>query len=65
MNKRFMRVDDIANELEVSQSYAYKVMRQLNTELKDMGYLTVAGRVDRKYFLKKMCYDEVAKTKGE
>jgi len=60
-----MRVDDIANELEVSQSYAYKVMRQLNTELKDMGYLTVAGRVDRKYFLKKMCYDEVAKAKGE
>ena len=54
----FMRVDDVARELGVSKSYAYKVVRKLNAELKEMGYLTVAGRISRKYFLEKVCYGE-------
>ena len=54
----FMRVEDVAQELGVSKSYAYKVVRKLNAELKDMGYLTVAGRISKKYFLEKVCYGE-------
>jgi len=54
----FMRVDDVAQELGVSKSYAYKVVRKLNAELKEMGYLTVAGRISKKYFLEKVCYGE-------
>ena len=54
----FMRVDDVAQELGVSKSYAYKVVRKLNAELKEMGYLTVAGRISKKYFLEKICYGE-------
>lgn len=54
----FMRVDDVAEELGVSKSYAYKLIRKLNGELKGMGYLTVAGRVSKKYFLEKVCYGE-------
>ncbi|GHS89297.1 hypothetical protein AGMMS49957_12290 [Synergistales bacterium] len=54
----FMRVEDVARELDVSKSYAYKVVRKLNAELKDMGYLTVAGRISKKYFLEKVCYGE-------
>jgi Mn-dependent DtxR family transcriptional regulator len=54
----FMRVDDVAQELGVSKSYAYKVVRKLNAELKGMGYLTVAGRISKKYFLEKVCYGE-------
>jgi len=53
-----MRVEDVAQELGVSKSYAYKVVRKLNAELKDMGYLTVAGRISKKYFLEKVCYGE-------
>ena len=64
MSNSFMRVGDVARELEVSTSYAYKVIKQLNKSLKDMGYMTVAGRVNRKYFLEKMCYGEIAKIKG-
>ena len=52
----FMRVDDVARELGVSKSYAYKVVQKLNGELKEKGYLTVSGRVNRKYFMKKFCY---------
>jgi hypothetical protein len=54
----FMRVDDVATELGISKSYAYKIVRNLNADLKDMGYLTVAGRVSRKYFEEKVCYGE-------
>ena len=56
MGDSFMRVDDVAAELGVSKSYAYKIVRKLNTELKNMGYLIVAGRVSKMYFMEKVCY---------
>ncbi len=55
-NNTFMRVDDVAAELGVSKSYAYKIVRQLNAELKEKGFLTVSGRVNKKYFMEKVCY---------
>jgi len=58
MGNTFMRVDDVATELGISKSYAYKIVRRLNTELKSMGYLTVAGRINKKYFMEKVCYGE-------
>lgn len=54
----FMNVSEVAEELGVSKSYAYRVVRQLNEELKKLGYLTVAGRVNTEYFHKKVCYRE-------
>ena len=33
-----MRVDDVAKELGVSKSYAYKIVQKLNTELRSMGF---------------------------
>ena len=56
MGNSFMRVDDVAAELGVSKSYAYKIVRKLNAELKNMGYLIVAGRVSKTYFMEKVCY---------
>lgn len=57
-NKTFMTVDEVATELCVSKSYAYKLVKQLNDEMKKLGYLTVAGRVNTNYFRKKVCYSE-------
>lgn len=57
-NKTFINTDDVAKILGVSKSYAYKIVHQMNTELKAKGYLTVAGRVNRKYFMEKTCYGE-------
>ena len=45
MNRTFMTVEEVAAELVVSKSYAYKIVKQLNDELQKLGYLTVAGRV--------------------
>ena len=58
-NRTFMTVEEVAAELGVSKSYAYKIVKQLNEELQKLGYLTVAGRVNTNYFRKKVCYSEV------
>lgn len=56
MSNSFMRVEDVAQELGVSKSYAYKIVKRLNDELKEKGYLTISGRVSKKYFIEKLCY---------
>ena len=50
MENRFIRAEDVAVELGVSKPYAYKLIRQLNEELRKKGFLTIAGRVNRPYF---------------
>ena len=49
MANQFMRADEVAKELGISRSYAYKLIRQLNQELKERGFLTIAGRINRDY----------------
>ena len=49
--KMFMRVQEVAETLDVSIPYAYKLIRAMNAELKKAGCLTIAGRIDRKFFL--------------
>ena len=59
-----MKVDEVAEVLGISKSYAYKIVQKLNTELKDKGFLTIAGRVNRQYFLEKTCYGTAEKNEG-
>ena len=54
MEKNFMTVDDVAEELSVSKSKAYKIVRQLNKELEEKGIITVSGLVCTSYFRKKV-----------
>ena len=49
MENRFMRVSEVASELNVSVPYAYKIIRKLNDELKEKGFVTIAGRINRQY----------------
>lgn len=48
MEKNFMTVEEVAEELKVSKFYAYKVVRELNAEMRERGYLTISGRVNTK-----------------
>lgn len=50
MDNRFIRAEEVAKELDVSKPYAYKLIRQLNEELKSKGFITISGRVNRQYF---------------
>ena len=51
-----MRVEEVAQELGISKSHAYKVIHKLNAELREKGYLTISGRVNRNFFMEKFCY---------
>ena len=54
MGNQFMRADEVAKELGISGSFAYKLIRQLNQELKERGFLTIAGRINRDYLRERL-----------
>ena len=54
MDKRFMTAQDVAEYLGVSVSKAYRIIQLLNRELREKGYLTIAGKVSTVYFLEKV-----------
>jgi hypothetical protein len=61
--KMFMRVSEVAEALDVSEPYAYKLIRKLNEELKQKGCIVIAGRIDRRFFYEK--FYNSSKEKGE
>lgn len=50
MNNKFVCAEEVAQELSVSKPYAYKLIKRLNDELKEKGFITISGRVNRQYF---------------
>lgn len=54
----YYTVEDVQKLLGVASSKAYQVIRQLNSQLKAKGYITVAGRVPKKYFNERYYCDE-------
>ena len=53
----YMTVEEVAKALKISKSFAYKVVREMNAELKELGYFTVSGKVNKQFFLDQTCYD--------
>ena len=49
-----MTAQDVADVLGCSVGKAYKVIKRLNDELKEMGYITVAGKLPKAYWAEKM-----------
>ena len=41
-NKLYLTVEEVASEMGVSKSYAYKIVKRLNDELAAKNFLTVA-----------------------
>lgn len=46
----FMDAHDIIEITGMSEAYAYKLIKQLNKELEEKGFITIRGRVSRQYF---------------
>lgn len=55
MEKVYLNAKDVAGIMDVSVSKAYQVIRTLNKELKEQGYLVVDGKVSKRFFNEK-CY---------
>ena len=49
-SKLFISAKEVAKELEVSDSYAYRLIRQLNAELEQKVLLLSKEKFSRKYF---------------
>lgn len=57
-DKMFMEVQDVTEMLNISEGKAYEIIRMLNAELKEKRYIVVRGKVNTKYFFKKLIYNE-------
>ncbi len=44
---------EIAAELGISKSYAYKIVKRLNDELKAKGFVVISGKTSRKLYEEK------------
>ena len=45
-----MTAEEVAEELGISKGHAYKIVRTLNQELQDRGFIVVAGKVPRAFW---------------
>ena len=50
MGKYYITGPEVARALEISEGKAYEILRDLNRQLKEQGYITIAGRVPLSYF---------------
>ena len=46
----YMGADEVAAACSVSKAKAYMIIRAENEKLKEQGYLTIAGKLPRRYF---------------
>ena len=55
MRAQFIIAEEVRQVLDVSRSKSYQIIRDLNKELKRMGYRTIAGKCPIQFF-KQKCY---------
>ncbi len=48
--KMFVKAKEIADDLGVSKPFAYKLVREMNEELRAKGFITISGRVSKQYY---------------
>ena len=48
--KNFLTAADVAKFMSISVPTAYKIIRQMNEELRAKGYITISGKISRVYF---------------
>ncbi len=52
-NKIYITANELSEMLGVSAGHAYKIIRRLNKELENDGYIVIAGKVPKRYFEKR------------
>lgn len=50
MKDIFYTADEVALQLGVSKAYVYKIIKKLNNELNQKGFITIAGKVNKDYY---------------
>lgn len=50
----YVKASEVAEMTGVSKAKAYKMVAEMNKELKAQNYLVISGRVPRKYLMEKL-----------
>lgn len=58
--EKILTVEQVATLCKVKVGKAYQIIRELNEELKKEGYITIRGRINKDYLLKRLGIEEVA-----
>lgn len=53
-NCLYYTAHDIQELLGVSRAKAYRIVKELNAELLEKGYIVIQGRISKKYFSEKV-----------
>ena len=53
MQDVFLSAKEVADILKISKPFAYKIIREMNEQLEKEGFLTISGRISKKYFNEK------------
>lgn len=59
MENKILSASEVATLCKVKIGKAYQIIRTLNNELEDKGYLTIKGRVNKDYLLERLGIKEV------
>lgn len=51
--KIYYNAEEISRMLGVSKGKSYKILREMNKDLGDRGFLTIAGKIPVEYFREK------------
>lgn len=51
---QFLTAAEVATVMGVSRSTAYRLIKSLNDELNAKGYLTIGGKISKKYFAERL-----------
>jgi Sugar-specific transcriptional regulator TrmB. len=50
----YYTVSEVSEMLGIKTSTAYQIIRKLNKELESKGYITIAGKISKRYFDEKI-----------
>ncbi len=53
-NSNFINAQELAEILEISVGHAYKIIRKFNDELKNQGYVVIAGKISKNFLEEKI-----------
>ena len=54
MEKLFLTSKEVADLLNISQQQAYKIIRDMNKQLAEHGFLILRGKSKKKYFMEQI-----------
>ena len=59
----YVTAEELSNELKISRTRSFDLVRRLNDELKSQGYIVFPGRISREYLKNRIFGYEAIKEK--